>query len=312
MARRASKNIRKLLFVDSNIWLDFYRARTEAGLGLLQHLDAISDKIIVTYQLEMEVKKNRQTAILEGMNQIKSPESVSRPGLFSDAKAVKVIQKNMKTIDGKIKTIKSKYNKVLENPTLNDPVYKVYQRIFHREDRELILSLDDPRRKLIRSKALRRFLHGCPPRKKNDTSMGDSINWEWLVYCAEKQKAELVIVTRDSDYGVTLGDRSYLNDHLRHEFSDRVSQQRKVHLYSKLSDALKHFEVAVTPEEVEEEEVLIQEVRKEEPTKASSSPGFETLLKALADASGTANGKPMTVGQLFTEWTNQIKKGQGQ
>ena len=53
-----------LLFVDTNIWLDFYRARNETGLRLLEHVEAVSEKLIVTYQLESEYKKNRQAAIL--------------------------------------------------------------------------------------------------------------------------------------------------------------------------------------------------------------------------------------------------------
>ena len=68
--------IRKLQFVDANIWLDFYRARTEAALSLLKHLEAIAPEIIVTYQLEMEFKKNRQQAILEGMQELKAPQQI--------------------------------------------------------------------------------------------------------------------------------------------------------------------------------------------------------------------------------------------
>lgn len=52
--------IKNLRFVDTNIWLDFYRARKDAGLALLAHAEAVADRIIVTYQLETEFKKNRQ------------------------------------------------------------------------------------------------------------------------------------------------------------------------------------------------------------------------------------------------------------
>lgn len=68
----------KLLFVDANIWLDFYRARTDAALALLRHLEKVSDRIIVTHQLEMEFKKNRQSAIAESLQELKSPQHVPR------------------------------------------------------------------------------------------------------------------------------------------------------------------------------------------------------------------------------------------
>ncbi|WP_195761165.1 PIN-like domain-containing protein [Burkholderia pseudomallei] len=56
--------IQKLLFIDTNIWLDFYRARNEAYLGLLPRLETLSNRIIVTHQLESEYKRNRQSVIL--------------------------------------------------------------------------------------------------------------------------------------------------------------------------------------------------------------------------------------------------------
>ena len=61
--------LQKLLFVDTNIWLDFYRARNETGLKLLQHAESVANRIIVTYQLESEFKRSRRTAILEGMQE---------------------------------------------------------------------------------------------------------------------------------------------------------------------------------------------------------------------------------------------------
>jgi predicted nucleic acid-binding protein len=82
-----------LLFIDTNILLDFYRARNETGLQLLNHLEAVADRIIVNFQLESEFKRNRQTAILEGMQELKSPPQFSRLGIFSDAKATRMMQK---------------------------------------------------------------------------------------------------------------------------------------------------------------------------------------------------------------------------
>ena len=86
----------KLLFVDANIWLDFYRARNEAGLSLLAHLEKVSSDLIVHYNLESEYKRIRQAVILESMSELKAPIQVSRPGLFSDAKAAKAMQANIK------------------------------------------------------------------------------------------------------------------------------------------------------------------------------------------------------------------------
>ena len=37
-----------LLFVDTNIFLDFYRARGETGLTLLDHLKTVSESLIIS------------------------------------------------------------------------------------------------------------------------------------------------------------------------------------------------------------------------------------------------------------------------
>ena len=115
-------SIRKLVFVDANIWLDFYRARSEAGMALLARLEEMSQRIVVTYQLEMEVKKNRQAAMLEGFQELKALQNVPRPGLFSNAKAAKSLKSNVDKANTTIKKLKARLVKALENPATSDPV----------------------------------------------------------------------------------------------------------------------------------------------------------------------------------------------
>ena len=76
----------KLLFVDTNIWLDFYRSQTGAGLSLLRHLEDVKDQIIMTYQVEIEFKGNRQRIISDSYNALKPPSDIPNPGIFGDAK----------------------------------------------------------------------------------------------------------------------------------------------------------------------------------------------------------------------------------
>ncbi len=272
--------IRKLLFVDTNILLDFYRARTEASLGLLRHLDQVASDVLVTFQLEMEFKKNRHAAMLEGMGELKSPSQMMRPGLFSDAKAVKAIQKSQKDAESRINKLKARIIRALKDPSQHDPVYQVCQRVFHKED-ELVLTREDVRRHVIRRKAFRRFLLGCPPRKRGDTSIGDAMNWEWMLHCAKEQNAELVIVSRDSDYGAIVDGSAYINDHLKQEFTERVSKKRKILLYHRLSDALKHFKVEVSDAEVKEEAAIVTSVAVQPSPAQITGTGFVQYVDQL-------------------------------
>jgi|HubBroStandDraft_4_1064222.scaffolds.fasta_scaffold13188_3 hypothetical protein len=248
--------IPNLLFVDANIWLDFYRVRNDTGLRLLEHIEALSDRLIVTYQLESEYKRNRQAALFEGMQELKAPPQIPRPGIFSDAAAAKIMARSVKEAEKRVKKLRDRVVKALKDPAAQDPVYRSCQRLFHKTD-DLTLARDNTLRRAIRRRAFRRFLHGDPPRKRNDNSIGDAFNWEWMIHCATEKKAGLVIVSRDSDYGATMDKVSYINDHLRQEFSDRVSRKRKLLLYSRLSDALKVFDVKVTEQEEQSESELV-------------------------------------------------------
>lgn len=267
-----------LLFIDTNIWLDFYRVRNEVGLQLLERAEAVADRLIVTYQLESEFKKNRQAAILEGMRELKAPPQISRPGIFSDAKATKVMTRHLKEAEKRVKQLRTRLIQALDNPAQRDPVYKVCQRLFQKKD-DLTLARENRLKRLVRRAAYRRLLHGCPPGKRGDTSYGDAFNWEWMVHCAREKKMGLVIVSRDSDYGITIDDKSYVNDHLRQEFSDRVSRKRALVLHSSLAHALKSFAVPVSAKEEEAEKELLQNPVQEGPRYSN----LNLLLNPTAD-----------------------------
>jgi hypothetical protein len=269
--------MKTLLFIDTNILLDFYRTRTEAGLSLLRHVDSIRNCILTTYQVEMEFKKHRQGAILESHAALKLPQQISRPGIFSEAKAARALQKDMKSAEKRLITLRRRLKDVFTKPTTHDPVYKVVQRIFTNNG-ALNLTRDSDHKSVIRRRAFRRFILGCPPRKQGDTSMGDAINWEWIIHCAATSRAEIVIVSRDSDYGVTFEEKSFLNDFLLQEFKDRVSQQRKIALFTRLSEALKLFKVAVTPEEQREEEALIKA-----PMQSTVTHNYDKIMQQVID-----------------------------
>ena len=297
-----------LLFIDTNIWLDFYRARNETTLKLLKHAEALSGRVIVTYQLESEFKKNRQTVIIESMQELKAPQQIPRVGIFSDTKASAIMERSRKETENRIKVLKARLGRALKNPAVHDPVYKACQRVFHKGD-DLCLTRDDSSRRKIRTRALRRFLHGCPPRKKSDTSVGDAINWEWMVECTVRRKAGLIIVSRDSDYGATVDGVSYINDHLRQEFSERVSRKRKLILYSRLSDALKLFKVDVSVQEEESENQLVIDVadrKNPDAVRLSTLAGlFSSGLKEFSDPASSGLERLYALKKLLEKETEK-------
>lgn len=253
-----AKNKEYLLFIDTNIYLDFYRTREHIALKFLRHLENIKDKLISTYQVEMEYKKHRQETIMSALEEIKpSFGGISSPPFLSERQDVKSINSDVKEINSRVNRIKKHVNKVLIDPIHYDEVYRICQRIFKIKS-DINLTRDKKIRFAIRRLAQKRFCLGYPPRKDRDTSIGDAINWEWIVECCKCTKKSAIIVSRDVDYGPTLSGKAYINDWLKQEFKDRVGR-KDVILTRSLSEALNKMKIEVTPAEKEEDERVQRE-----------------------------------------------------
>ncbi len=247
-----------LIFVDTNIFLDFYRVRHEIGLTLLSTLDGIHDRLITSCQVEMEFKKNRQRVILDYLRNLKDREKVQAAAFLAQTKSVEVLNRNISESNQRIQKLRTRLKKVLQEPTKRDPVYKVVQRMF-RKDSPLNLSRNKEIWWTVRRLALRRFMLGYPPRKPDSISIGDAINWEWMIHLAQETGKHVLIVSRDTDYGVELDGRSYINDWLIQEFRDRVSKKRQCVLFNRLAPAFKLAGVKIAQEVEEEEEELARQ-----------------------------------------------------
>jgi len=257
----AGKVLDTLLFVDTNVLLDFYRIRkTDISTKYLEQLEACKDRLVTGSQVEMEYKKNRQRVIVEALNNFSSLDwgKLSPPALVADLQATKMVEKKKQELIAQRKKINTKIQSILSDPIRHDPVYQTLQRLF-KHDSPYNLSREKRERFTVRNLAKKRFLLGYPPRKDGDTSIGDAINWEWIVKCSIDSGKHVVIVTRDTDYGAIHGGQSYLNDWLKQEFSERVSKKRKMILTDKLSAGLKVVHASVTREMVDEEHRLLAE-----------------------------------------------------
>lgn len=254
------KDLTALIFIDTNIYLDFYRIRkSDVSLSYLGLIDKHKNMIITSSQVEMEFKKNRQNVILESLKQFRNPDwnQLTAPAIISESQAIKQIEKNKKEISTQQRKINEKIEKILKNPHRNDKVYITLQKLWcHKSNTNL-----DRNKKIrisIREQAQKRFLLGYPPRKKEDNSIGDAVNWEWVVYCAQNSTNDIIIVTRDSDYGAILKGESFLNDWLRQEFKERVSRKRNIYLTDKLAQAFKAIKLPVSKAMEDEEDRIIE------------------------------------------------------
>jgi len=248
-----------LIFIDTNIFLDFYRIRGDVGgLSFLNHIDKNHDQIITSNQVEMEYKKNRQRVILKSLGRLKTPDwsGLAPPAFLSDAQPAKIIARNKKEITRQQSKLKRRIAAILRNPSANDPVYQILQRLF-KQNGSYNLTREKDTRYHIRRLARKRYLLGYPPRKDKDTSIGDAINWEWIINCAQESGKDVIIVSRDSDYGVKYDYKLILNDWLSQEFKSRISRRRKILLTDRLAEAFKMVSVKISQAEEKQEQYLV-------------------------------------------------------
>src|SRR5438128_969457 len=130
MPKKKSATEKPLLFVDTNIFLDFYRARGEAGLRLLNHLQKVSDHIILTDQIHFEFLKNRQAVICEALANLKAP-SVQPfvPAYLMESQTGRSIDKNLKEIREGVEKLKRRVSLLLKNPNKYDPVFRAVKSV---------------------------------------------------------------------------------------------------------------------------------------------------------------------------------------
>ena len=248
-----------LIFIDTNIFLDFYRLESrEAGLAILEKIRKHNNILITGDQIGMEFKKNRQKVILEVYKAMKGPDwsKLSLPPVLSESKASRALDRHKKEVNKQAAVLKKRLFSVLTKPSAYDPVYKTVQQLLIKKG-PYNLSRDKDIRCEIRDLAEKRFKLGYPPRKSDDTSFGDAVNWEWIIKCAQESGAGIVIVTRDTDYGSFVDGSMILNDWLKEEFKYRITIKRSIQLTDRLSVAFKAANIHVTDKEAEEEIKLI-------------------------------------------------------
>ena len=239
-----------LLFIDTNIFLDFYRFEKSVSYDYVEKSIGVSDNIIMTHIVEMEFLKNRQKVLKNTLKEIKPPLKINFPEILTNDKTANSIPKQISNIKNKVHKIKQKVDKIVIDYDKNDKLYKKLKKIFQKDD-EITLKLEKDIFDEIYSRAEKRFNMGYPPRKDSDLSFGDAINWEWVIEVCKMKRSAVIIVTRDSDYGTLYSSKLILNDYLKEEFKRRVPGNKKITLSTSLTRTLKDdFDVDITQDEI--------------------------------------------------------------
>lgn len=247
-----------LIFVDTNIMLDFYRMPGESVERQIAGLERHEHALVITEQVQMEYLKHRQRVIVDSIKHIPRPSKISLPMIVSGSEPGIAFSAHLTAAIASHGNVQQAVEDILNDPEQHDLVYRALGRLFA-ADTPLNLRRPNPLRFEVRNSARKRFLLGYPPRKSNDLSIGDALNWEWIVHCAkERANHNVLIVSRDGDYGVTYGDKVILNDWLQTEFRARVGDARRIDLTNRLTTALKKLDEVVAVEDEKAEDAIIE------------------------------------------------------
>ncbi|GEM_PF-3286834 len=198
----------KKIFIDTNIFLDFYRSNKES-LKVFDELKKYSRYIVFPLQVYEEYKRNRVGELEEILSKVKqtskiSPYSTSIVSDLEEFKNLMIARNEYNNCSDKLMT---KIQQMIQDPN-NDFIFNKINEITGSKDVTLI-NVND----IDIEKAKVRQLLGNPP-GSNKFCIGDEVIWECIL---SNVKDDLVIVSRD----LTYKNNSYI---LKEEFATKTGK----------------------------------------------------------------------------------------
>jgi predicted nucleic acid-binding protein len=225
------------LFIDANIYLEYFRENSSERLTPLKELVKLVEKdkitLLIPEQTKQEYYRNRRK-IAENTRSVLVKQSKSHfviPAILD--KDVSEIKHLNKEIDN----LHESYKKLIEKYDDNVKKEKTDADLLIRKLFEMGASLNEE--KTIIEKAHFRYMKGNPPRK-SDYSYGDAIIWETLLDKAIKDN--LILITKDSDYMEVYKDEYVINHFLYVEWKIKSKNKSKVELFKSLAEFINHFD----------------------------------------------------------------------
>lgn len=205
------------LFIDANIFLDFYHL-SGGDIEELKKLVALIEEgdivLFSTKQLHEEVRRNRDTKISDALKEFqKASFKVSFPAFCKHYPEYAEIQDALKQANKKHSELVEKSTADIKSERLKADALIV--DLFSKS-KDIPISSD------IFNNSISRFRLGNPPGKKKVT-MGDEINWECLLEGVPNAE-ELHFVSGDGDYASSIFPEE-LNTFLKSEWKQKKNAE---------------------------------------------------------------------------------------
>lgn len=230
-----------LLYIDTNIFLDFYQASTDR-LEVFSEIEARADLIVLPRQTIDEFHRNR-IARLESLAAQIEKNSITQIYTTAVVQAFPEFEEWKKHREGlgkSVKAIVSHLKNWVNNPS-SDQVLMAFERIV---EKACVLEMSDE----AFNRANRRKLLGNPPTSPDKHSIGDEVIWEVLM---EHVSGDLIMVTRDKNL--------LKNQSLMKEEFLVAGKRQLVAVVGRLNQAFERL--SVPSEKIEKIEIALEDSR---------------------------------------------------
>jgi len=237
----------KHVFIDSNIFLDFYRLGKDDLEKLTQLIDLIKNgkiKIYLTKQVYDEFFRNREEAFKKTYkNFLDEKVNIQMNSIFKNYPEYKKITLVKRALEKLKSDLGQKVEVDMNSRSLIAD--EVVKKIF---DASQFIASD-----IFLDKAIVRHKLGNPPGKKNN-SYGDEINWETLLQCVPDGE-KLIIISNDGDYESPMSERK-IDSYLEVEW--KKIKKSKIYLYKSLGIFFKEHDIAIDFEIEQDKNSLVE------------------------------------------------------
>lgn len=266
------------LFVDTNIFLDFYHFSGDDLDELKKLLDVIFKKEITLYlpnQVVDEFRRNRERKIKDAFSQL-SAEKIEQPfpefcKRYPEYKVMRSAAKDFK--EAKSQMMEKILLDVKAQTLKADEVIRELFSAAEKFETDKYIPIADKRMKL-----------GNPPGKNG--SYGDALNWECLLEVVPDNK-DLFFISGDKDYKSSF--ESTIHPFLNDEWGKKKNS--KVHFYEKLSDFFAEHQKNIKLEMEQRKNRLINDLLK--------SGSFRSTHLAIAQLSKFTNFSDAEVNEII-------------
>ena len=215
------------IFIDTNVYLSFYKSNTDAITIFENDLSKLKSSLIMTDQVYDEFIRNRDNKLAHLPTRFKNDMvcKTFSTSIFKDTNEFKKLDEIKKEFDKTTKKLIKKIKDIEKNPD-KDPVYKSFLKLYKNDE----VTTYQKNEGIIKKAQVRNLL-GNPPGPKNSGeckhTIGDEVIWETLL---EFSKDDLMIISEDSTY-------NDYNAFLRDEYKEHTG--KKLTFSNKISAGLK-------------------------------------------------------------------------